>query len=484
VTSRPFVFLSSTIGPPGDYRRDVRAEIKHAAANAADVWVDEIDAPTSAGSFSTVERLFRLIDRSDELVILMLGSAYGSGIPIIEPNAPAHVSFWEAELFYAALVGKPLSIFVEEGFAPEPKLEQLLGVLRGAIPRDRWRGSYDRRTIAAAVADHVVRGRGRENVRGIRVTLRRMVEGFFHLRGTDGVGGAAERESVRWVLGPMHDPTVAFNETVVKRLIVEVRQIVGRDAPDEKGRLGRLWLVYRELSGLIPGSEAQAASLPYWNELYREWAKAGSWYGLHGHPSFAVLPAVVEQARVREAMRARMSPHYHSVETSYPGGALASARYSVAKHVGDSAVRSFLLRAAMRDLARSLDEPGDHTNLLAIRGSVFREQGAIAAAVRDYEVVLRARTNAKASPAAIGEAMTELGFGYLYQCRFLRGRDLLREGVALMKSAPERPGFLARGLRKLAVAYGFTGHPFTAGDVLAAARELAQHSGARDQLKW
>lgn len=483
MTSRPLVFLSSTVGQPGDYRRDVRAEIKRAVANAADIWVDEIDAPTSAGSFSTVERLFRLISRSDELIILMLGSAHGSGIPIIGPDVVAHASFWEAELFYAALIGKPLSVFVETDFAPEPKLEQLLSVLRDTLPRDRWRGPYDRRAIAGAVADHVARGRGRQGPRGARAAFRRMVVGFFRLRGTDGTGGVAERESVRWLLGDCHDPTVAFNETVVSRLLGEVRRIVGADAPDEEGRLGRLWLVYRELSGLIPGSEAHAASLPYWNQLYGEWAKAASWYGLHGHPSLAVLPAVVEQARVREAMHAGTSAPSDAADMQYPGGALASARFSIAKQAGDAAVRSFLLQAAMRDLARSLAEPGDPTNLLAIRGSVFREQGFIGAAVHDYETVLRSRTDARASPAAIGEAMTELGFGYLYQRRLIRARDLLKEGVALMKSAPGRSGFLVRGMRKLAIAYALTGHAFKAREVLAEARQLAHQSGALDQLR-
>ncbi len=306
MTSRPFVFLSSTIGAPGDYRRDIRAEIKRLVLAEADVWIDEIDAPTSMAVFTTIDRLFGLISRCDELIILMLGSAHGSGIPIAGRERPAHVSFWEAELFYAAVSTKPLSVFVEADFRPEPKLEQLLTVLQDALPRRRWHGPYDRRTIVAVVAEHILHGRRHQWARGTRATLRAMVEGFFRFRGTDGGGGTAEGESVRWVLSDALNPTVSYNETVARRLLAQVRD---SNEGGEEGRLGRLWLVYRELTGLVSGSEAHTSALPYWNQLYGAWGKAASWYGLHGHPSFGVLPALVAQAIMREQMHGRLALH-------------------------------------------------------------------------------------------------------------------------------------------------------------------------------
>ena len=62
--------------------------------------------------------------------------------------------------------------------------------------------------------------------------------------------------------------------------------------------------------------------------------------------------------------------------------------------------------------------------------------------------------------ATIGEAMSELGYAYLRQFRLRRGLDFCREGVHFLRKAG-RPGFLARGLRKLSVAYLSNGRLIT-----------------------
>lgn len=169
---------------------------------------------------------------------------------------------------------------------------------------------------------------------------------------------------------------------------------------------------------------------------------------------------------------------------NYPGGALASSRYSIAGLSGSLRNRRFLLHAALADLNRSLDEGvTDGGNLFAIRGSVYRRLGAVWAAVADYEEVLRQRQKAAASDSAIGEALSELGYGYLFQLRLWRGRSLLEEGVRLLSVSNRRPGFLIRARRKLAAAYALTGHPQRARQELQAARDLALIHGVFDQIR-
>lgn len=75
------------------------------------------------------------------MILILFDSKFGSRIPGSDhdESAPAvHSSFWEAELFYATLIGKPVEVFVMEGFSPEPRLDELLALLRQALPKRQW----------------------------------------------------------------------------------------------------------------------------------------------------------------------------------------------------------------------------------------------------------------------------------------------------------------------------------------------------------
>jgi hypothetical protein len=69
--------------------------------------------------------------------------------------------------------------------------------------------------------------------------------------------------------------------------------------------------------------------------------------------------------------------------------------------------------------------------------------------------------------------MSELGFGLLFRLRWREGRDLLREGVALMETGSSDPGFVVRGKRKLAAALYLTGRVSAAHEQRKEADELA-----------
>ncbi len=474
----PYAFLSS----PVRGLEDVRAAIHD--LNLPDgraIWVDEIDRPRSQTepSLITIDDLFRLIREASILLVLLGSERHGSGLGIDDQTA--HVSYWEAELFYAVLLGKTVQVFEIEGFQPDAKLAGLLQMFRHALPRAAWSGPHPRSHITRAIHDFLLSQLSlpvpRQTARGR--LLGTLVDGFFRLRGMGGRGGAAENEPLRFLDGSFADVTVVPNEALISKLLNEVRAL-----PDDGARLTRLWMVFRELSGASTRSQKENEFLPYWNRLFGEWASAGSWYGLHGHPHLAVLPALVEQAKVRDRMRALGSSAWREEDTNYPGGALASSRYSIAGLSGSFRNRRFLLHAALADLNRSLNEgAADGGNLLAIRGSIYRRLGAVWAAVKDYEEVLRGRQKAAASDSAIGEAMSELGYGYLFQLRLWHGRSLLEEGVRLLSVDNPRPGFLIRARRKLAAVYAVTGHPQRARQELQAARDLARIHGVFDQIR-
>jgi len=476
-----FAFLSSPVVGLRDIREAVFS--LNLPGNQT-IFVDECVHPLSEAELLarpwqvTLEDLFRKI-RESSIFLILLGSDK-TGTELMIRTEAATVTYWEAELFYAVLLGKPVQVFVVEGFKPAEKLSALLTMLRGALPKEAWSEPYSRKKITPAIYDFLehrvsipVERSGRRNR-----SLQMLVDGFHRLRGGDGIGGTAEEESLRFLDGRLTDTSGVPNVVVVSSLLDEVQTI-----SNEEGRLTRLWLVFRELSRSLSPQVDSRAFLPYWNRFYGEWASAGSWYGLHGHLHLAVLAALVEQTKTRGQMMAEWSSEWKGEDTTYPGGALASSRYSIACNSGSLGTRRTLLHAALADLARSMQEgPGSETNLLAIRGSVHLRLGAIRAAVEDYEEVLGRREHAGASDRAVGEAMSELGFGYLFQLQFWRGCSLLEEGVRLLPTGDPRSGFLIRALRKLAVAYTLTGQGKRAREVAAEARKLANEKKVLDQI--
>lgn len=197
-----------------------------------------------------------------------------------------------------------------------------------------------------------------------------------------------------------------------------------------------------------------------------------------------MLSALIMQARVRERMLSLASGEWSVESTSYPGSALASSRYSIARRIGRRRLKNCLLRAAAKDLERALAEGySDRANLFAIRGSIYRQMAHYFAATRDYEEVLRLRRLSGASDGKIGEALSELGFGYLFCLRLIRGRELLEEGVKLLSRGDSRIGFLIRAKRKLAIAYMVTGNISRARKERQEALSLARQQGIYDQIR-
>jgi hypothetical protein len=118
-------------------------------------------------------------------------------------------------------------------------------------------------------------------------------------------------------------------------------------------------------------------------------------------------------------------------------------------------------------------DPISQSNVLAIKGSVLLALG-VPTGVLTYRRVLRLREQANAPPGAIGEAMAELGYGYARIGLRSRGIGLLCDGIALMKQAGYRGGFIVRAQYKLAHIYARIGNDAMAEIVRQEALLLAQ----------
>ena len=137
------VFLSSCFQDPRGERLLIRTRVqemtggdRESAAESRPVWMAEDfpeldpDAPLPG-----IEKAQLCLDgvRGSECFVAILSHRHGSAITI-DGAGTVPSSFFEAELFEAALLEKPVFVFLLEGFNPDDKLTNLLKLLAPFFP--------------------------------------------------------------------------------------------------------------------------------------------------------------------------------------------------------------------------------------------------------------------------------------------------------------------------------------------------------------
>ncbi len=321
------------------------------------------------------------------------------------------------------------------------------------------------------MVDKALRGRTSNLRFNLRAPINRLVQAFYTARARN-----SQNPSVlflNYATEPISEPP---RIEILRPLDTDIQQ-----QHNEEKCLSRLWIGLRELMAGGYENLKDRELLGYWNRLLSEWARAGAWYGLHADTPLSCLAALNSLTQVRQQL-VTLNPEMRDAgDRAFPGGALASSKYSIAKRLYVKSDRKARLNEAMEDVERSLEIPGeDRSGLLAIRGSIFRQMGKMADCIKDYEDVLQIRIQAHASDGQIGEALCELGFGYLRYLSPRKGLRYCQEGVEKLRHGGEG-GFLARGLRKLAVAYFVNGRLGKAYEARNEATSVAVEHGAFDQ---
>jgi len=436
------------------------------------VYVDEHVNPDrniqQQDDLEVVDELIQRVREASAFVCILGGTRHGSAVKISVNESS--VSFFEVELFQAALLRKPVHVFVRNDFTPEPRLHRLLEILDFYLPEWISQKRLSDREIAEQCHRLVNRDRLTSPFRSLRHIyhpVRRFVQGLYTARGGSKIRFPEEEYEPR-------------HEQLNRDLLQEVSKLIHAQSNEER-RLALLWIGIRELMAAPYGICSDLEILQYWNDLLGEWAKAGAWYGLHADTPLGCLAALNSVTVVREHLKQHSTNRrLHDVE--YPGGALASAKYSIAKRLILKQDREKRFHDALNDLNIAMQIPeSDEAGLRAIRGSIYRQLGKVTDAISEYEAVLRLRQSCGANPAAIGEAMSELGYAYLRHLQFRKGLDYCREGVNLLRHGT-RSGFLVRGLRKLAVAYLCNCKLKKAYDAKQEANKIATEHGTFDQL--
>lgn len=454
---------------------DLRERIYFVVGQEKHVYVDEHATPRhipTLNQLATADDLITRVREADTFVCILGGTRHGSLISI--DGVDSSVSFFEIELYQAALLGKQIHFFVRDDFAPEPRLEELLRILFFAFTGVKSAPRLSDREIEAEIRKLVSHEKTKRTlipIPALRRPINRFVQALYTIR-------------ARRLSGPsihfLHDATATFKKAPDERIIQSALASL-KGLKDEEKRLSRIWFGIRELMYAHYRYTSDPDLLQYWSLLLRQWARAGAWYGLHGDMPLGCLAGLNSVAVIHDRIASlHPAPPYGDVE--YPGGALASAKYSIAKRLYVKADRTARFSEALDDIARMLaGKPHDASGLLAIRGSIYRQLGSHAEATADYEAVLAQRETNNADAPAIGDAKSELAFGYLFQLKFRRALEYGEEGVKLLRSG-DTAGFLARGLRKLAVIYFANGKILKAYDAWTESRSVAHEFRAYDQL--
>ena len=463
------VFLSSCFFHGDRTRLSVRDRIASRFNGPADrpVWMGEDFLPLGGdpGRTSIDLALFCVdgVRSCDEYVAVVI-DRHGSGIGVL-PGTDATTSFFELELFAAALYGKPSHVFVLEGHEPRGRMRLLLDLLGPLLP------GFERRPLSADEIlfriDAIVGATGTGPSGGtFRAISREISAALVAERHAEYRPGEA-LPAVRFLDGLFSTTPRASDLSVVPALFHEIAE---RTSHQEK--LALLWIVLGELSGRSPVSGASEEVLAHWDSALSQWSGSAAWFGLHGFCQLGCLGAISDRARLCE----RLGPPFR-----VDHGAFASEYYSIANQLGVGRQRSDLYSLALGhiDLAISADPvPGDYS----VRASIRHRVGDLDASVEDHAVSLRMRREAGADDASVGEAESELGFALLGVAgRAAEGIGLMERGVERLSSGPAN-GFTVRAKRKLAEGYRAAGELGRARDQLGEAAAMARDIGAYYQV--
>jgi hypothetical protein len=434
----PAAFLASRMLPLLDARKAI---FDRGQNEGVPVWVSEHSGASTAQQDPQAIRLRCLkAVRDCPIFICVLDGTYGS------PLDQSDVSILELEIFMAALAGKPIRMIQIDRAPSDPRLTSLIAGIRAASvqPITMERSSRaDLPSVVAAIAANAA------NAANASPTTTRLNFGGFlqWLARARFVLRLIRSSSDIQFLNGVQAPIAPYpsDESLIRGLIGEARASTA--IPDA---IAALWTAFRHLSTMPNDGAGRGDQLALRRAFFGEWARCAAWYGLHGHLYLGRL-AAVNSARLLAAPRSEDE----TIQSS--SGAMASEYYSIAKQIPSRTLRFALRVRALQLLNEALvrGEP-EPSGLLAIRGSVKFSIGRPFSAIDDYKAVVALRSRGGFSIGEVGEAESELGFGYHLMRRNSRAEPLLVSGVEKLR-LDDRPEFTVRALRKLARFYRGSG---------------------------
>ena len=465
------VFLSSLTAKLPD--QDLREQIYFRAGEARMIYVDEEinnRLKTNGADLAIADELLERIHEANTFLCILAGNSHGSRLHFADTISS--VSFFEIELFAAALQQKQIIFLVHNDFTPDPILYSLLNLRSFAFPGWRILDKLSSKEIvdaAARIAHQAMAPPRKLWTLSLVSNVQRIAQALYIGRGRHG-------QKVLYLNGATTDTPAHPNLELVEQILRTDEQL-----ENHENRLSRLWLAVRELNGSAISAQTEPRHLDLFEAALERWSGAGAWYGLHADMPLGCLAAINTIHEIRR--QRQVLGTLPRATDPYPAGELASAKFNVAKHLYLPQDRRARLREALDDINRALKTPPeDSSGLLAVRGSIYRRLGRVFDSASDLEKSLLVRQQLRLPVTAIGGTMVELGFTYLYSLRVRKGLRLCEKGVAKLREGG-RDVDIARGLRKLAVAYAANVQFRDARRANEESRHLALKTRSFDQVR-
>lgn len=486
---QPLAFLSSLYGDHEGFRERIY-DLKINGQKHL-IWVAEKSAPevSKKNNKTNLEIINIQLERirQCELFICILfapGERRGKrdlGSPISDYGYMTDISHFEAELYQAAMLQKPIHLFRTkeyDEFKTKERTDSLLKILDFAF-RDNSYEPMSEEEIEKKILELL------ENYPKQKAKISkgaRIFHGFVQQLDNYRLGSSKNfigQSEILFLNGKFNNSTEIETVNHIEKLLPnKFSQSTGGH---QEEKLMQLLIVLRELMKLSYKDPRAIDYLPLWNKALGRWNEEVAWYGLHGPIYFGCLAALQSMSEIRDIMLSNSSGQDKlNPEIAHPGNQLASAYYSMAQLSN----KNRNLDKALKHLELVMTETQDIKECsvsLGIQGSICLRKYHFFQAVENYKRSYDLRIKLGVTED-IGEAMCELGFGCIFTGHLFKGREFLEEGIHLIKNG-EQTGFLIRAKHKLAMVYKITGKAGDARREKEEANQLATKKRMFDQLK-
>ena len=494
---------------PDSEIRHVRSSIAAGAEACGGSFVSEINQKDLTreryGSLTIARFLLQQVAACDKFIFILSGDGRGRSVDLDQQTLTG--TFFELELFQAAVLGKPIYQLNHRGSDTKEVIELLrLFDFEFVQEAQKLKAMNGDELVEAAIA--IAGGdptAERWRIRPHLISSQRVYERLMRRR--DANFGANDRDAMHFLdlrrayplAGRSGTPDFGAIETLIS---IRRKDKLGSRMDEQ---LAWAWLVMRELlvarliekDGSISVRDPQILSA--WNLALTTWHRAASWSGMHGHTRLGVLPTLVTLGSVREAIRRdrlqpSSAPDAFNTATVDPQGAFASSYYSLAKLLAPIAKTEVIARVHLCLDAATGTDPEDRPGICAVRASTYLLQGEPRKAVQEFEESIRLRRPTVKNEYELGGITCEIGFAQLKAGDLRRGRKSLQQGVTQLKEARHagellNEGGFVRALVKASYGSLLTGHLIQAARYLDEAYGVAKDSGVtaylvRPELKY
>lgn len=394
----------------------------------------------------TIEDICREMIRNSRVFIAVLDHRGGRALAFSGVDTP--VTVLEIELVQALLQHMPIHIFLLPSFQKSNRLWGLISLV------EQWN---------VATVHHVGDSTNSTcNTEEMREKIRRIAQPRLPVPLVD-LTHRIKSHFVRYRkmkveflnlnFSSFADP---FETTKTAKLI----KLAGEKG-DHALKLTMTWTAIRQLCSMPYNSNQSREVLELWQQALREWVQSAGWYGLHDTSPLSLLAALNSQIHIKSKLE--FIPRVGTIENSVLGspGGRASAIYSLGRKSWLPKQRIQLFNLALSEVQATISsEPPNPENPLAVRGSIYRQLLNFSSAIKDHSHVVSIRRERRRGDRLIGEALSELGWTYLWALRPFKAKTLLANGVVLMRQEgvenPSNAGFYVRALRKYALVQKLT----------------------------